>query len=137
MLLIMADRLPASSGLPLEDLLRVQLRVDAAGPRQQLLVAADLGDPAALERDDRVGAADGRQPVRDHERRPVAHQVGERILHQPLRFRVERRRRLVEDQDRRVLQQRARDRQPLALAAGQPLAALADPGVVLLAAASR
>ena len=40
--------------------------------------------------------------------------------------RVERRRRFVEDQDRRVLQQRARNRQPLALAARQPLAALAD-----------
>ena len=34
--------------------------------------------------------------------------------------------RLVEDQDRRVFEQRARDGQPLALAAGELLAALAD-----------
>ena len=39
---------------------------------------------------------------------------------------VERAGRFVEDQDRRVLEQRARDREPLALAAGEQPAALAD-----------
>jgi predicted amidohydrolase len=39
---------------------------------------------------------------------------------------IERRGRFVEDQDRRVLQEHARDRQPLLLAAGQFDAALAD-----------
>ena len=46
------------------------------------------------------------------------------------RLRIERRRRFVEDQDRRVLQQRARDRDALLLAAGQLQAALADFGFV-------
>ena len=40
--------------------------------------------------------------------------------------------RFVEDQDRRVLQDRARDRQPLPLPARQRLPALADPGLVLV-----
>ena len=114
----------------------IERRVGAAGPRQQLVVAADLDDPAALEHDDRVGAADRRQPVRDDERRAVQHQVRQRLLHQQLRLGVERRRRLVEHQDRRVLQQRARDRQPLPLAARQPLPALADHRLVAAPAAS-
>ena len=45
-------------------------------------------------------------------------------------FAVERRRRLVEHQDRRVLQDDARDRDALALSAGQFHAALADMRVV-------
>ena len=117
---------------PLEDLQRIQLRVDPGRPRQQLFVAPDLRDAAALQHDDGVGAPDGGQPVRDDERRAVAHQVLQRFLDQQLRFGVERRRRLVQDQDRRVLQQRARNRQALALPARQLLAALADAGLVLL-----
>ena len=54
--------------------------------------------------------------VRDHEGCPVAHQVRERILHEQLRLRIERRRGFVQDQDRRVLQQRPRDREALSLA---------------------
>ena len=56
----------------------------------------------------------------------------QRLLHQPLRFRVERARRLVEQQDRRVLEDGARERQALALAARKPQAAVADLGVVAL-----
>ena len=51
--------------------------------------------------------------------------------------RVERRRRLVEDQDRRVLEDRARDAQPLALAARQAAAGFGDLGVVALRQARR
>ncbi len=56
----------------------------------------------------------------------------ERLLHQPLRFGVERARRLVEQQDRRVLEDGPGERQALALAARQPQAAVADHGVVAL-----
>ena len=59
------------------------------------------------------------EPVGDDERRAVAREAGERLLHEPLRFGIERARRLVEQQDRRVLEDGARERQPLALAAGQ------------------
>ena len=58
------------------------------------------------------------------------HQVRERVLHEQLGLGVERRGRFVEDQDRRVLQERARDREPLPLPAGQALPALADRRVV-------
>ena len=50
----------------------------------------------------------------------------QRLLDAPLGFVVERRRGLVEDQDGRVLEQRARDGDALALAARQQRAAIAD-----------
>src|SRR5213075_111940 len=56
----------------------------------------------------------------------TAEQRLERGLDQLLIARVERARGLVEDQDARVAQDRARDRQALPLAAAQPVAALAD-----------
>ena len=54
------------------------------------------------------------------------HQPLERELHHPLALGVERARRLVEQQDRAVGEDRARDREPLPLPAGQPHAALAE-----------
>ena len=89
-----ADSAPASV---LEQLHLVEPRVGAVRPREQLVVAADLDDAAALEHDDRIGAADRREPVRDDERGAVQHQRRQRVLHQALRFGVERRGRLVED----------------------------------------
>ena len=50
--------------------------------------------------------------------------------HEPLGLGVERRGRLVEDQDRRVADHRPRDADALALAAGERIAALADHRVV-------
>ena len=61
--------------------------------------------------------------------RPCGESV-ERLLDEPLGLRVERARRLVEDEDRRVAQDRPRDRHPLLLAAREAVAALADDGVV-------
>ena len=54
----------------------------------------------------------------------------ERRLHVGLVLVVEVAGGLVEDHDDRVLQQQPGDRQPLLLAAAQPVAALADHGVV-------
>src|SRR5579871_4594067 len=65
----------------------------------------------------------------DDDRRTVAHQRRECVAHLRLADRVEMRGRLVENQGRRVFQKSARDRDPLALAARQLYAALADPGV--------
>ncbi len=61
--------------------------------------------------------------------RPSAQAV-ERLLHGALGLGVERARRLVEDEHRRVAQDRAGDRDALLLAAGEAVAALADDGVV-------
>ena len=70
--------------------------------------------------------------MRDDDARPVRHQALERLLHEPLRFGVERGRRLVEDQDRRVLENRTGDVDALDLAAGEHSARHADDRVVAL-----
>ena len=110
---------------------RGERRVAAAG-EDQLLVRADLDDAPAVEDDDLVRVAHGREPVRDRDRRPPLREPVERLLHESLRLVVERARRLVEHEDRRVAQHRARDRDALLLAAGEAVAALADDGVVAL-----
>src|SRR5919199_592831 len=53
--------------LPTGELGAVEVGV-AAAEGQQLLVRARLHDPAAVDDEDAVGVADGRQPVRDHQR---------------------------------------------------------------------
>ena len=70
--------------------------------------------------------------MRDDQHGAVVHQALERLLDQPLALGVERRGGLVEQQDRRVLEQGPRDGQPLALAARDLHAALADHRVVAL-----
>ena len=48
--------------------------------RDQIVVTSDLDNAAALEHDDRIGAPDRRQPVRDDERRAIQHQVRQGLL---------------------------------------------------------
>ena len=57
-----------------EDLQRVEFRIDTASARQQFLVSADLRDAAALEHDDGVRPAYGREPMGDDKRGAVPHQ---------------------------------------------------------------
>ena len=68
----------------------------------------------------------------DHDRRASARDALERRLDLPLGEAVERRRRFVEHQNRRRLQHRARDRDPLLLAARKLEAALADRRLIAL-----
>src|ERR1051325_10716843 len=70
---------------------------------QELLVFAFGGDVPAVEDENTVGIADRRQPVGDHDRRPAGAPALEGGEHDLFRDRVERRGRLVEDQNRRVL----------------------------------
>ncbi len=63
--------------------------------------------------------------------------VSQRGLHRALALGVEGRRRFVEQQQRRVLQDGARDRQSLTLPAGQPQPAFADLGRVAVRQAQR
>ena len=79
-----------------------------------------------LEHHDRVRVGHRRQAVRDDQRRLALRGALQLGLDRALVGRIERRGGLVEDQDRRVLQQRARDRHALLLAAAQLQAALAD-----------
>ena len=82
--------------------------------------------------EDAIDALHGREPMRDDDRRAAAHRRFERRLHGALAFRIERGGRLVEQQQRRILQDRARDREPLPLSSRQPQPALADLGRVTL-----
>ncbi len=65
----------------------------------------------------------------DDDRRPPAQRVVEGALDRDLRLRVEVRRRFVEDHDRGVLEEDARDREALLLSTRHAIAALADDGV--------
>ena len=87
---------------------------------------AVVDDAAAIHDDDPVEAPQRRQPVRDRDDRAALHQIVQRGLDQLFGFGIQRAGRLIQQQDRRVLQQRPRDRQPLALTAGQHHAAVAD-----------
>ncbi len=87
---------------------------------------------AAVDGDDAVAAADGREPVRDDEHRSPAADLLHALLDDALALVIERARRLVENEDARIGDERARDRQPLLLAAREAAAALADDRVVAL-----
>src|SRR4051812_14424613 len=102
---------------------------EAAAFGDELVEGAGLDDAALVEAEDAVGVADGREPVRDDEGGAPLHDLLERELELALGRGVERARRLVEDQHRRVLEQRAGDREALALAAGERAPALADRGI--------
>src|SRR5690349_13311177 len=95
-------------------------------------MASAIDDTAMLEYENEVSRHDARQAMRDHERAAVARKPVELLLDCPLGVRVQRGRRLVEDQDRRVFENRACDGDALSLAAGQHDAALADDRLVLL-----
>ena len=77
------------------------------------------------------------EAMRDDDRGAPGHQIVEADLHQPLVLRVERAGRFVEQQQRRVAQDGARNRDALALAAGERDAALADAAFHSLAAGAR
>ena len=71
-------------------------------------------------------ASIGREPVRDHQAGSPAHHHLEAPFGWRLRSRVQRAGRFVQDQDARILEQDARDREALTLAARELVAALAD-----------
>ena len=85
-----------------------------------------LDDAARVEHNEAVHRGDGGEAVRDGDHGLAFHQFKEVFLDRGFDFGVKRGGRLVEDQDRRVLQEDARDGDALALAAGEFHAALAD-----------
>ena len=94
----------------------------------QLVVGAGFDDAAVLHHDDAVRVGDGREPVRDDEARATraqsAHGLGDVLLG----LAVERARRLIHDEDRRVAQERSGDRDALLLTAREEAAAVARAG---------
>src|SRR5678816_3205423 len=82
----------------------VKLSVEAV-PLNQLQVRAYLRDASGFHHDDAISILDRRQTMRDDERRAVAHQTLERFLDDALRFGIERRCRLIQHENRCILQQ--------------------------------
>src|SRR5439155_19684928 len=82
---------------------------EAAVRGEEVAEVAALDDLAVVEDEDLVGIDDRREAVRDDERGAVARDLGERGLNGFFGVRVEGRGRLVEDEDRRGLEKRARD----------------------------
>ncbi len=95
-------------------------------------MCSTLDDAPRFDDQDLLGAADGGQAVRDHERRAAAHQVPQALLNERFRFGVQAGSRFVENKNARVGQDGARDRHALLLPAGKPYAALANHRVVLV-----
>ena len=103
------------------------MRVDPAF-FYQLVVSSSFGYPVIRYDEYLVGAAYCRQPVRYSYGRAV---LGERLeaeLYMSLALVVERARRLVQDQYRRIFKEHPRDGYTLFLSARKPRSALADEG---------
>ncbi len=100
--------------------------------REQGAVRPALADPAVVHHQDLVHVLQSHQAVGDEQGGPVLHQPEQGIQHFLLRQRVEICRGLIQDEDRRLLQQSPGDRQPLAFTAAQARSLLADEGLVAL-----
>ena len=109
---------------------RSKLRLHQLGEKpaalDQLVERAGLDDPSVLKHQNARRIAHGGEPVGDDEGGAAFHDFVERQIDALLGHRIERAGGFVEDQDRRVLEQRAGDGEPLPLAAGEQPAALAD-----------
>ena len=93
---------------------------------------ADLDYAARLHHHDAVGGAHRREAVGDDQGGAALHQAVKRVLDETLALGVKRAGRLVEQQDRGLAQNRARNRDALALAARQARAIVAEEGVEAL-----
>ena len=93
---------------------------------------AAFHDPAGLQHDDLVGIDHGGQPVCDDQRGAALRDLAQRPLDFPLGMGVERTGRLIEQQDRRPLQDGAGNRHALLLAARQFQPALAHARAVAI-----
>ena len=85
-----------------------------------------LREVAPLQLQLHVARRERGPPVRDQKRRAAPHQAIHGLEDRGFGLHVDRARGLVEDQERRVLQERARERDALALAAGELHPALPD-----------
>src|SRR6476661_4673742 len=87
--------------------------------REQLAFGAALDDLAVLDDENLVRTPDGGEAVRDDDRGTAVQQPIERLLDQDLGRTIDVRRGLVEDEDARVGEQRAGDRNQLPLSRGE------------------
>ena len=95
-------------------------------------MGATFSNSPPLDNEDRVGVSNRRETVCDHDHRHPAlcdHRI-DRLLHDGLAFRVERTRRLVEQQHAWATDERPRNGDPLLLPARELRAALAHKGLI-------
>ncbi len=106
--------------------MQLEQPVIQAAAGEQLRVRAALAQRALAQHQDAVGALDGGEAMRDHQRGAVLEQLVERALDQRLGFAVDAGSRLIHHQHARIVGERAGEREQLALAGGKVGAALAD-----------
>ena len=103
-------RVPSAHRLQLD-----HVSVHAVGALHELVVGALLDDAALVHHGDDVGRLHGREAVRNREPGPAGANAVQRLLHEPLALRVQRRRGLVQQQDPWAAQQRPGDGDSLLL----------------------
>ncbi len=91
----------------------------------QFAVDTHLSDSASFEHDQAVGPAQRAEAVGDRDRRAALDQILQRLLDLQFRLGVDRRSRLVEDEDGGIDQQRAGNRDALTFSAREVLASFA------------
>ena len=91
-----------------------------------------LDDLSILQNHDGVGVPHGGETVGDHEGGPFCHQTIHALLDVLFCSRIDRTRRLIEDQDRRLGYRRSRDIKKLPLALAQVRAVALKNGVIAL-----
>lgn len=91
-----------------------------------------LDDLSVLQNHDGVGVAHCGETVSDHEGGPFCHQTIHALLDVLFCSRIDRTRRLIEDQDRRLGYRRSRDIKKLSLALAQVRAVALQNGVIAL-----
>ena len=115
-----AGTMATSSARGVSRLQRPQAGIQAVAALQQCVVRCRLRRSAPVHHDDAVGAADRAQPMRNDDDRAALADRAHVALQGGFAFVVQRAGRLVEDQDPRIGEQCARDRDALPLAARQP-----------------
>src|SRR6266498_4962168 len=98
----------------------------------QLVVRTILDQAASLDGDDAVRHPQGGEPMCDDEHRSAARDLRHTLLNNSLALVIERARRLIENENARVGNQRAGDGKALPLAPGQAAAPLTNNRVIAL-----
>ena len=101
------------------------MRLEATIPetrREQLRMGSLLDDPPLIEHEEKVGVRDGAEPVRDDD--AGALEPGQLHLHRFFGDRVQRAGCLIEEEDRWIAHQRARQGNPLARVVNQEVRGL-------------
>ena len=100
------------------------------GALHKLVGWSVLDDPPVFHDEHSVGDSDGGEAMSNDDRRAIGQQGLEAVLNEPLAGNIERCRRLIENQNTRVGDERAAERHQLTLPRGQSASALVNVGVV-------